>query len=254
MFVPGRISQFIFICVFVACLLGATRRGRSGKLPKLRRLAGLDAIEEAVGRATEFGRPVLTTPGLVGLESPATLAGLSMVGYVARLAARYSVPFIEAQRDHVIYPIAQEIVRQAYLEENKGDAFDPSSVRFIPDRFGYVVGMMGIIDHEKPAANIFIGHFLAESLIFAEAGWQAGAMQVAGTDREAQIPFFVAVCDYVLIGEEIYAASAYINKDPKELAAIATQDWVKWVISTLVIVGSVLQTVGNDVILRILAK
>jgi len=66
---------------------------------------------------------------------------------------------------------------------------------------------------EKPATNLFFGTFEAESLILAETGNSIGAIQIAGTDSSIQMSFFVVACDYVLIGEELFAASGYLSQD-----------------------------------------
>jgi len=69
-----------------------------------------------------------------------------------------------------------------------------------------------------------MGAFFAESLILAETGNSIDAIQVAGTAQPAQLPFFVAACDYTLIGEEFFAASAYLSGEPKQLGSIKGQD------------------------------
>ena len=68
------------------------------------------------------------------------------------------------------------------------------------------------------------GLFYAESLILAETGNSVGAIQIAGTSEAAQLPFFVAACDYTLIGEELFAASAYLTGEPQQLGSLKGQD------------------------------
>ena len=95
------------------------------------------------------------------------------------------------------------------------------------DQFAYAAGVNGIMLREKPAAVFFQGKFYAESLILAETGNSIGAIQIAGTGSSSQIPFFVTACDYTLIGEEFYAASAYLSGSPEMLGSIKGQDYVK---------------------------
>ncbi len=52
------------------------------------------------------------------------------------------------------------------------------------------------------------GYFYAESLLMAETSYNVGAINIAGTTAVTQLPFFIVSCDYTLIGEELYAASA----------------------------------------------
>jgi hypothetical protein len=90
---------------------------------------------------------------------------------------------------------------------------------------------------ERPATNLYLGKFYAESLLLAETGALAGSIQIAGTDEPTQIPFFVVACDYTLIGEELYAASAYLGREPLLLGSLKAQDWAKAAIIILAIVG-----------------
>ena len=90
---------------------------------------------------------------------------------------------------------------------------------------------------EEPAACIYMGGFYAESLILAETGNHIGAIQVAGTAMPSQLPFFVASCDYTLIGEEFLAASAYLSGDPLQIGSLKGQDWGKFVSVVVLVIG-----------------
>ncbi len=242
----GVVSQFWFLIIFSAIVGYYIMGARAGKKVHLRKLPGVDAVEEAIGRAAELGKPVLYTPGLDTLMYPEMIAGIAFLPYVATLTARYNVRLICAQRDQVVYSVAEEAIRQAYAAQGKLAQFNRSDVRVFPDRYGYVSGMIGIIENDKPAANIMVGLFRAEALIFAETGNRAGCFQISASME--QIPFFVAVCDYAMIGEELYAASAYVSDDESQRATIAGQDIGKVIVIALVVVGAVLSTAGSNVL------
>jgi len=89
-----------------------------------------------------------------------------------------------------------------------------------------------------------MGRFFAESLILAETGASTGAIQVAGTDDMTQLPFFITACDYTLIGEELYAASAYLSKDPMQKGTIKAQDFLKAIEVVLLVLGIAAATSG----------
>ena len=93
---------------------------------------------------------------------------------------------------------------------------------------------------DRPAAHIMMGYFYAESLLLAETGATTGAIQIAGTDAFTQLPFFVTTCDYTSLGEELYAASAYLSREPKLLGSLKGQDVGKAIIIAVIIVGSFL--------------
>lgn len=249
-----------FLEVFMAvAALVCVHLSRSGKWhPHIRRIAGLDSIEEAVGRATEMGKPVHFSPGIGGITdevAPQTFAGMEILGFVTELTAKYNTELIVSIRTPVVFPIAQEIVRQGYLAAGKPDMFKEDTVRFLSsEQFAYAAGVMGIFNRRQVAANIMMGGFWAESLLFAESGAQVGAIQVAGTANMHQIPFFVAACDYTLIGEELYAGGAYLSQDKVKLGSIAGQDVIKAAAMLLMLVGALAATAGSDAVRTLLSK
>jgi len=87
-----------------------------------------------------------------------------------------------------------------------------------------------------------MGSFFAESLLLAETGFATGAIQVAGTANVSQLPFFVVACDYTLIGEELYAASAYLSGEPKLVGSLKGADLLKIVAIAAILVGCILET------------
>ncbi|MEO0226220.1 MAG: DUF6754 domain-containing protein, partial [candidate division WOR-3 bacterium] len=147
--------------------------------------------------------------------------------------------------DPIVYTVAQAVVKEAYTKEGRPDAYRDENVFFITDsQFAYAAAVDGIMVREKPATNFFLGMFWAESLILAETGATTGAIQIAGTDSVYQLPFFITACDYTLIGEELYAASAYLSREPTLLASLKAQDYGKLIIIALIIFGSALLLVS----------
>ena len=184
----------VFLGFLVFPILYYIGRAIAGKRLKIRQIAGLAAIDEAVGRATEMGRPISFCTGLGGVDLP-TLAAVAVMGHVARLSARYDNEIYIPMRDPVLMGVGTEVCREAYRSEGKPDAFDPGEhMRFLSgNQFAYASGIMGMMHRKKVAANFMFGSFAAESLILAEAGQQIGAIQVAGTISYTQIPFFIEI-------------------------------------------------------------
>jgi len=102
----------------------------------------------------------------------------------------------------------------------------------------------GIMLRKKPAANFFMGAYFAEALLLTETGASTGAIQIAGTDSDHQLPFFVTTCDYTLIGEELYAASAYLSREPVQVGTLLGQDIGKGLILCILVAGTALATLG----------
>jgi len=215
-------------------------------------------MDEGIGRATEMGRPVHFTPGLgwiTGLDAPQSFAALSILGYVARLAAKFDVKLIVTIRIPEVYPMAMETVRGSYLAEDKIDKFVPTDVRFLSSQqFAYAAAAAGIIMREKVAANFMMGAFFAENLMLAEVGCQVNAFQVSGTASLGQVPLFVATTDYFLIGEELYAASAYLSQDAVQLGSILGQDLCKIIAAVILAIGAVVTAAGSDFFTTLLSS
>jgi len=235
----GTILFFGFVLYYIAS-------AQAGKKPFVRRIPGIDAIEEAIGRATEMGRPVLYIPGIQDINDLQTVAGLVILESVARMTAKYETPITVPVTYPIPFTIAEEMVKAGYLHAGRPEAYDPNSVRFVsPEQFAYVASVTGVMMRDRPAAHIFMGSFYAESLLLAETGFATGAIQVAGTANVHQLPFFVVACDYTLIGEELYAASAYLSGEPKLVGGLKGADLMKIIIITAVIVGCVLESLGR---------
>lgn len=236
-----RLNALVFMTLFSVVILIYTRWARRGKLLFVRKLSGLDQVEEAVGRATEMGRPVLFIPGIGEIDSIETIAGISILGRVARITARYDTPLMVPVRYPMVLAAGQEVVQQAYIEEGKADAYSRDMVRYVAgEQFAFTAAVNGYMIREKPATNVYMGAFYAESLLLAETGNAAGSIQIAGTAQAAQLPFFVAACDYTLMGEELYAASAYLSHEPLLLGGLKGQDWIKVLLVVLILAGVVL--------------
>ena len=241
-----RSSVLAVMLAFFVLVLYYMSLAQSGKKPFVRRLAGIDAIEEAIGRATEMGRPVLYVPGIQDIDEIQTVAGLVILESVARMTARYETPIRVPVAYPIPFTIAQEMVKSGYLNAGRPESYDPDAVTFVsPEQFAYAAKIGGIMLRERPAAHIFMGSFYGESLLLAETGFSTGAIQVAGTANVHQLPFFVVACDYTLIGEELFAASAYLSGEPRLVGGLKGADMLKLLVILLILVGCVLETMGN---------
>ena len=234
----SQTNAFVLFIVFSVCVLISIRRARAGEGLYIRPIAGLKAVDEAIGRATEMGKKVLYVPGIQSMDEIQTIASLAVLGHVAKQTALYGAELDVPNRDPLTYAAARETVRQAYLESGRPDAYKESIVNYVTyDQWALTAAITGRMLREKPAAHFFVGSFYAESLMLAEVGQSTGAMQIAATAEIAQIPFFVCACDYTLIGEEFYAASAYLSREPMLLGSTKGQDWVKFLVIGWLVAG-----------------
>lgn len=212
----------------------------------IRKIAGLEAVDEAVGRATEMGRSILFVPGIQDMDNVQTVAGMSILANIAKRTATYETELDVPVSRSIVMSVGRETVKQAYLEAGRPDLYNDDMVHYITDeQFGYVAAVDGIMVRQRPAACFYLGAFFAESLILAETGNSIGAIQVAGTAMPTQLPFFVAACDYTLIGEELFAASAYLSKDRKMQGSLKGQDAGKAIAMIFILAGVGLATLAT---------
>ena len=236
-FKSERTFIFIVLLTVIMVLVSEIRNARTNSESIfLRTIPGLKAVEEAVGRSTEMGRPILYVPGIMDMNEVETVAGVIVLGHVAKMTAQYETDLDVPVARSIVMQAAREACKESYLSQGRPEMFNDDMVHYVTDdQFAYAAGVNGIMQRDKPAACMYMGKFYAESLLFAETGNGIGAIQIAGTASQAQIPFFVTACDYTLMGEEYFAASAYLSKKPELIGGVKAQDTVKLMLIGLVL-------------------
>ena len=235
-FIEGARIKFAAIILVSITLYYYIDRARSGEEIYLRTIPGLKALEEAVGRATEMGKSVLFVPGISDMDQVETITGLNLLGHVAEHTAKYETSLNVPVSKSIVMEAGRDICKESYLKAGRPDLYSDDMVHYISDeQFAYAAGVNGIMEREKPAACFYLGKFYAESLMLAETGNSIGAIQIAGTGSPSQIPFFVTACDYTLIGEEFFTASAYLSNKPELLGSIKGQDIVKLLVMVFMV-------------------
>jgi hypothetical protein len=214
-------------------------------------------MEEAVSRATEMGKPVHASPGLelVAFVDPQVIMGITMVGHVASLCAKYEAELIATTMHNTLFPVMQETVRMAYRAAGKEQLVRETTCRFLSDSVqAYVTGVNGILEREQCAANIIVGQSIDWSILVTARvpALNLDCMQIAGTPKFGNNTHYMATCDYVLLGEECYAAEAYITQDPGQLSALYAEDVLKFAVLALGLVGYLFMTVGIDLIIKLI--
>lgn len=249
---PGHLFLMALIVLIGALMMVYTRRAQRGEEIYIRRIPGIDAIEEGIGRSTEMGKPVLYVPGIDDLQDIQTIASMLILGQVSKTVAEYQSDLIVSCCIPIVREVADEVVKAGYYQAGHPDAYNASNIRFISsEQFAFCAGTNGIMLREKPATNIYFGRFFAESLILAETGFVNRSIQIAGTAEATQLPFFIAACDYTLIGEELFAVSAYLSKDPRLVSSLKASDVIKIICVAALILGTVLASIGNDLVINL---
>ncbi len=244
-----RTTVLVFVLVFFGFTLYFINVAKKGKTLYVRPLAGIEAVDEAIGRATEMGKPILYILGLGSASDIATIASFSVLGRVAKKVAEYQTPILVPCYDPIVLTVAEETVKTGYSDAGRPDDYKDDSVYFVTQsQFAYVAAVNGTMLRERPATNIYLGKFYAESLLLAETGAVTGSIQISGTDEIAQLPFFVVACDYTLIGEELYAASVYLNREPILMGTLKAQDYYKAFVIGVIALGLIGRMFAPDLL------
>jgi hypothetical protein len=202
-----------------------------------------------------MGGKVLFVNGIGNLTSvsgPETVAGLSVLRYLSKKSAEDGVEIIAPLTQAEVIPVASEAMRTGFIEAGYPEAFKEDSIRYVSSsQWGLATASMGIIGRE--ISNIMVGAFAGESLAIVSSGAEAGIFQIGGCGRNTtQMPWFVSMCDYSLIGEEVYAAGAYLSNDPVELGTLIGQDYGKILVVVLIILGYLMYLLSSNVLYNIL--
>ncbi len=251
----GRLFSFIIMLVIWIATFYIISEVNKGKSFLVRRVPGLDAMEEALGRCVEMGRPVIATPSWRPLGSYALpiMAGISIVRHICSRAAELELPVFMPVGSADTYPLILSNYQQACAEMGKEELFNPDHVVYLSgEQWAFTTGLIEIMIDENPGANIFIGRWSAETLGVCAVGNKLGAFQIGGTDQFSNTSFFAITSDYTLIGDELYAAAAYVSNDPELKSFLTAQDVIKLLAASLIILGVFLSSFGIDIITKVI--
>src|SRR4029077_3842737 len=93
-YIDPKLPVLVTLVVFSAMVYWMIQVAK--RIPNLyiRPLAGIAAIEEAVGRATEMGRPVIYIPGVDDINNIQTIYSMMILEKVATMVAKYGTPLL----------------------------------------------------------------------------------------------------------------------------------------------------------------
>lgn len=252
-FESGRFIGFVLVAlIFILTYYYMEKK----EVPYIRRVAALDAIEDAIGRSTEMGKPVVCSYGIGGFDYW-TLAGLSILSYVADICARTDtrliVPTGGGHESYMVREQAVELVKTRYLVAGKPDMFNEDDMPFLSgEQYAYTPGYVGILVRERPGAVIMTGSHYSEAMNITEMANGVDAFTITAGCYTGNMAALACASDYIMLGEEQPAAGAYLSNDPQKLASIRVQDLYKFLEIGLIILGIIAINLGSDFIKRLL--
>jgi hypothetical protein len=242
----GTIGLGILL-LFILLMLAFVSFGRRWE-STFRDLPGLDALGNAIERAVEAGKRVhlsLGTGSVSGTDSAPALAGLALLKRIAAITSMSDKPVVATTGDGAMALLAQDSLRTAYSDAGAKDRFESISGRMLgPTPYSYVATLPTMLDTEDVSVHLMVGSYGAEAGLAADFGDRQHAMVLAGTDDVQSQALLYATAEYPLVGEEVFAAGAYLEVSPLHKASLRAQDVIRYLIVGAILIGTLLQTLG----------
>lgn len=243
----------IFLIVFLILVLGIAaidrrRSHRTTKAAGLRNIPAFARLERAVGLAVESGTRLhvsLGHGGINGLEGGAALVGLSVLQRIARAASISDRPPVATSGEGVIGILSQDTLRNAYILLGSSERYDPQLGQVSGlTPFSYATGALALLQDQQVSANVLAGRFGPEVALITDASEQKGILTLSGSDNLPAQAVLYATSEETLIGEDFFAASAYLQAGPLHLASLRAQDILRWILIFIILVGTALKLLG----------
>ena len=200
MFAEGKLINLILLLVIAALILYFAMISEKGKIPEIRRLPQLDAIDEAIGRCTEMGKPIHFCAGTGSLFSDLaaqTISGFNVLEYVARNSAKRRTKLIVTTGTADNYPVLADLLATTYASENMQELYQPDTLRFLGGFFPGIIGICDVLAQENTGANILIGAFSSFHVECLETASTLGQISIFGSARTGCFSI-MAFADYNL--------------------------------------------------------
>ncbi len=239
----GLLLVFLVLFVIYLWAAGWGRPGK-GRFFPLRTIRGYDATREGLASAAETGNAVHTSPGsggvgTQGVTTASTLAGMTIVEAMSRVGAITGAPVQATTNDAVAYALSDNAVRRGYRRAGWSVESEEAGARFLThnDPLAYAARVADIVDQTNVSQAVIAGQFGPEVLLIMEAQRRQGAQQVAGSSNYEALALMSISADHTLIGEEIFASGAYLERRNSHVASLLAQDGLRWIVIVLIIAG-----------------
>ncbi len=225
-----------------AILLGVIGFWKRKSPAKLRDLPALNNLKRILGLSVEDGTRLHVSLGsgsLFDLRGGSALAGLAMLRQIAERTSVSDAPPIASAGNPVLGMLSQDTLQSGYKAAGVGDLFSYNTGRVAGlSPFGYAAGAMHIPQNENVSANIMIGNFGPEAALLTDAAERENAVLVGASDNLAGQAVLFANTQDALVGEELFAAGAYLGAGPLHEASLTLQDVLRWVIILALLGGA----------------
>ncbi len=247
-FLSGDLVGLAFVVAFCALIIIFTYIARKKSLLSLREIRAFNRVEGAIGKAVEAGKRLQISIGwgkVFGIQGGSGLLGLSVLERISRTASISDRPPVTSSGDGTLSIMSQDTLRSTLHAIGADSRYDPDSGRLAGlTPFSYAAGTIPVIYDEEVSTTILAGHFGSEVALITDASERNDAMSLAGSDSVSAQAVLYATADEPLIGEEIFAAGAYLKAGPVHIASLHSQDVFRWLLAGIILIGALLKLVG----------
>lgn len=216
--------------------------------PRLRSIPALTRLFRAIGLSVEDGTRLHASLGRGSLLTPhsgATLAALAMLRYLAERTSVSDQPPVATSGDPVLSLLTQDTLQAGYRAAGAEELYQPTTGRLSGlSPFSYAAGAMPVVRDENVSANVLMGNFGPEAALLVESAERVDVLTLGGTDDLAAQSVLYASAHEPLIGEELFAAGAYLDAGPAHTASLTVQDVLRWVVILALLAGAALKVLG----------
>ncbi len=247
-------TGIVVIVLFVGLIVFFSIIHKDRKHIPIRPIPAYQKIIEEINVAVEDGTQLhisLGRGGIIGPESAAGLAGLSLLKQVIEKSSICDHPPVASTGNPVLSILAQDTIRSTSKAISVAEQLrHPSGELIGVTPFSYAAGTLTIIRDEKVSANVHTGWFGNEIIWLTTAGERQSSPTIAGTAQlPAQAIIYASASD-PLIGEELYAGGAYLGAGKVHEASISAQDVMRWIIIFLILGSALLNLFGINTFLE----
>ncbi len=213
-----------------------------------REIPAFTRLSRSLGLSVEDGTRLHISLGhgnLLDLRGGSALAGLAMLRVIAERTSASDKPAVASAGEAAIGLLTQDSIQAGYQAAGAGDFYVPTTGRVTGlTPFGYAAGAMQIIHDEDVSANVLAGHFGPEAALLTESADRENQTVIGASDNlSGQAVLFASTQD-ALIGEELFAAGAYLGAGVSHAASLIVQDMLRWLIILALVGGAFAKFVG----------
>lgn len=200
----------------------------------LRRIAAFEALPKMLGESIEASRPLHVSLGSASIGDQSTvlsLAASEFIYYLTRQVAIGDASPLFTVSEGAAVPLAMDTLRRAYAHENRSKQFNVFGARWYPAgkrSLAFAAALMSMQADDKISGNILLGSYGSELALILDAAFQKKRQSIASSDLLEGQAIAYALADKTLIGEEVFAAAAYLGQERDLHFRVMTLDALRW--------------------------